>query len=318
MRFDLTDLRLFLHVVESGTITAGAERAALALASASARIRGMEEALGTPLLDRGPRGVAPTPAGRALRHHAMLLLGQVEQMRGDLRAYARGLRGRIRLMANTSAASESLPGPLSRFLADRPDIDIDLDVRPSHVIVEAVAGGQCEVGIAADSTEIRGLETYAFARDRLVLAVPRQHPLSGSGPIPFRAALDEPFVALDAHSVLQSHVARHAAAEGKPLSPRIRLTGFEAVCRMVAAGVGIAVLPRSAVNRARRTLPIAAVPLTDGWTSRRLQICVRRLDALPSPARDLVAHLRTDATAAPADTPTAGPMAAPTAGSVSA
>ena len=311
MRFDLTDLRLFLHVAESGSITAGADRAALALASASARIRGMEDTLGTPLLDRGPRGVTPTPAGRALRHHAMLLLGQVEHMRGDLRAYARGLKGHVRLMANTSAATESLPDPLARFLAARPEIDIDLEVRPSHAIVESVAGGQCDLGIAADSTEIGGLESYPFARDRLVLAVARSHRLSGSGPLPFRAALDEPFVGLDAHSVLQAHVARHAAAEGKPLSPRIRMTGFDGVCRMVAAGVGIAVLPRTAVARARRALAIAAVPLTDAWTARRLLICVRSLDALPAPARDLVGHLRTDRVSAePPTDPLADPLSA--------
>jgi len=294
MRFDLTDLRLFLNIAEAGSITAGADRSGLALASASARIRGMEETLGVALLDRGPRGVSPTPAGRALRRHATLMLGQLEHMRGDLRAYARGLKGHVRLLANASAANESLPRPLSLFLGARPELDIDLEVRPSHVIVEAIAGGQAEVGIAADTTPLGGLETYPFARDRLVLAVPAGHPIAKSSAVAFRTVLDEPFVGLGAHSVLQAHVARHAAAEGKPLHLRIRLDGFDAVCRMVEAGVGLAVLPRTAAMRCRRTMGIGIVPLTDAWTTRRLQICVRRLDALPGPARDLVAHLRSD------------------------
>jgi DNA-binding transcriptional LysR family regulator len=164
MRFDLTDLRLFLNIAEAGSITAGADRSGLALASASARIRGMEETLGVALLERSPRGVSPTPAGRALRRHATLMLGQLEHMRGDLRAYARGLKGHVRLLANTSAANESLPRPISRFLAARPELDIDLEVRPSHVIVEAIAGGQADVGIAADTTALGGLETYPFYR----------------------------------------------------------------------------------------------------------------------------------------------------------
>ena len=294
MRFDLVDLRLFLHAAEAGSITAGAARAGLALASASARIRGMEEALGVPLLRRGQRGVSPTPAGRALLHHAVLVLGQMEHMRSDLRGYARGLRGRVRLLSNTSAASESLPGPLAAFLAGHPDVDIDLEARPSHAIVEAVAAGTADVGVAADTTDLGGLETYPFARDRLVLVVPADHRLAGVRSVAFPDVLDEPFVGLDAHSVLQAHVARHAATAGKPLHLRIRVSGFEAVCRMVEAGVGLAVLPRTAAARCRRTTAIRLVALDDAWTSRRLLLCVRRLESLPGHARDLVAHLRTD------------------------
>ena len=74
MRFDLTDLRLFLHVVEAGSITHGAERMHLAIAAASTRIRNMEATLGTPLLHRERLGVQPTEAGRALLHHARVLL----------------------------------------------------------------------------------------------------------------------------------------------------------------------------------------------------------------------------------------------------
>lgn len=294
MRFDLTDLRLFLHTAEAGSITAGAARAGLALASASARIRGMEDALGVPLLMREQRGVSPTPAGRALRHHAVLVLGQMEHMRSDLRGYARGLRGRVRLLSNTSAASESLPGPLALFLAAHPDVDIDLETRPSHAIVEAVAAGMADVGVAADTTDLGGLETYPFARDRLVLVVPAGHRLAEVRSVAFPDVLEEPFVGLDAHSVLQAHVARHAATAGRPLHLRIRVTGFEAVCRMVEAGVGLAVLPRTAATRYRRTAAIRIVALTDAWTSRRLLICVARLDSLPGHARDLVMHLRTD------------------------
>ena len=98
MRFDLTDLRLFLNVAEAASITGGAERSGLALASASARIRGMEADFGTALLERERRGVRLTPAGRALRHHAQRVGLQLEHMRGDLARYARGLRGHVRLL----------------------------------------------------------------------------------------------------------------------------------------------------------------------------------------------------------------------------
>src|ERR1700745_597277 len=117
MRFDLADLNLFRHVVEAGSITAGAERANLALAPASPRVRNMEEALGAALLVRGRQGVAPTPAGRTLLAHARAILRQAERLREDLGAYAGGLAGQIRVLSNTNALTELLAGALTSFLS---------------------------------------------------------------------------------------------------------------------------------------------------------------------------------------------------------
>ena len=292
MRFDLTDLRLFLHVAEAGSLTHGADRANMALASASARVRGMEEALGVPLLERGRRGVRPTPAGRALVHHARLVLRQLERMRGELGDYARGLKGHVRLLCNTAALTEVLPEALAAYLAANPNVDIDLEERPSHAIVEAVAGGLVDLGIVADSTDLAGLETFPFRVDRLVLVVPRGHPLAGRRRLAFGEVVDREFVGLSPGSALQEHLSRHAARAGHALKLRVRLRGFEAVCRMVEQGVGLAVVPESAARRCRRSMAIRTVRLTDAWAHRNLTICVRQLDALPAHARRLIEHLR--------------------------
>src|ERR1700742_5267470 len=116
LRFDLTDMRLFLTVVEQGSLTKGAENLNLALASVSERISGMEFSLGAQLLERNRRGVTTTAAGDALIRHARLILGQVEQMRGELRTYGTGLKGRIRLLSNTAALAGLLPDRLCHFL----------------------------------------------------------------------------------------------------------------------------------------------------------------------------------------------------------
>src|SRR5450432_2177848 len=158
MRFDLTDLRLFLNIHEAGTITGGAERSFMTLASASERIRGMEDTLGVPLLLRDPRGVQLTPAGRTLVHHARLVLQQIERMQGELGDYGAGLKGHVRLLCNTSALSEHLPEVLSGFLSSHPGISIDLEERQSFEIVDAVRNDVCDIGVVSDAADLEGLE----------------------------------------------------------------------------------------------------------------------------------------------------------------
>lgn len=292
MRFDLTDLGLFIHVLESGSITAGAERAHLALASASARIRGMEEALGVPLLQRGRRGVAPTAAGRALLHHARTIRQQVEHLRGDLGQYAGGLKGHVRLLGNSAALSEFLPEVLAAFLAACPQVDVDVEERLSHEIVAAIAAGLGDIGIVADSVDTGELETYPFRADRLMLACPPGHALAAEAGVAFAETLSHDCVGLTEGSALPAFLAEHGARSGRTPRYRVRLGNFDALCRMVAAGVGIGVVPISAAQRCARSMALAVVPLTDPWATRQLLLCLRRLEALPPYARQLVAHLQ--------------------------
>jgi molybdate transport repressor ModE-like protein len=292
MHFDLVDLRLFAAVAETGSITAGAARAGLALPSASARVRGMEEALGAPLLLRGRRGAQPTAAGHALAHHARLVLAQMEQLRGELREHARGgLRGEVRLLSNTAALEEFLPDALAAWLAANPGITLELEERPSHEVALAVVEGRADAGVLADWAGLDGLECLPFRRDRLCLVVPRGHPLAGRRHLAFAEALEEDFIGLPRGSALAEHLAAQAARLGHALRPRLRLRGFDAICRLVEGGAGVAVVPEAAARRCRRGMAIRALPLTDAWADRRLVICVRRLDALPQHARRLVEHL---------------------------
>jgi DNA-binding transcriptional LysR family regulator len=292
MRFDLTDLRLFRHVVESGSITRGAERTHLALASASARIRGMEAALDLPLLKRGRRGVQPTAAGRSLLDHARVVLQQVETMHGELGAYARGLKGSVRLLANTSAISEHLPPLLATFLAANPAIDLDIEDRESPAIARAIAAGEADIGIAAQAALGPGLETHPFRPDRLVLAVPAGDRLARQRKVAFGMLLDLDFVGLPRGTALDEHVALQAARLGHTLRLRVRASSLDAVCAMVAAGVGVAIVPEATVRRLRRAMPIAIVGLAEPWALRQLMLCARESRRLPRPARRLFDALR--------------------------
>ena len=293
MRFDLIDLRLVLNVVEAASITHGAARSGMALASASERIRDMEQALGTPLFERQQRGVSPTPAGTALAHHARVVTHQLELMRGDLAAFAKGLRGRVRVLSNTAALLEFLPPVIGGFLAAHPHIDVALEERSSTEIVRGIASGAADIGIVADAVDAAAeLETFPFAEDRLVLVTPQRHPLAARRRIAFADALAHDFVGLPVGSALQEHLAGHAARAGHPLRLRVRLPGFDAVCRLVESGIGLAVVSRTAALRRRRTMAIRVVPLTDPWALRHLRICVKNLRTLPAHAQMLVEHLR--------------------------
>jgi DNA-binding transcriptional LysR family regulator len=292
MRFDLIDLRLFVHVAEAASITHGAARTNLALASASARLRGMEETLGASLLERGRRGVRLTPPGRALLHHARVVLQQLERMRGDLGEYAGGMKGNVRLLSNTAALTEFLPEALAAYLARHPNIDIDLEERLSHQIVQAVAEGLADAGIVADTVDLADLETFPFRVDRLVLVAPRRHALARRRRIAFREVLHRDFVGLSAGSALQDYLGQHAARAGSPLRLRVRLNSFDAICRMVEQGIGLGIVPETAARRCQRSMAIRAIRLTDAWAFRQLTICVRGFDALPAHARSLIEHLR--------------------------
>lgn len=291
MRFDLTDLRLFLHVVETGSLTNGADASNMAPPSASARLRGMEERLGHPLLVRGRRGVEPTPAGDALAHHARLILRQVEEMHSDLRDFAQGARAQIAIMVNTAAISEFLPSALGSFLAEHRKIDITLKERKSADIVKAVAGGFADMGIVSDAVDTGGLHTHRVAVDRLVLAVAKDHPLAGQRRIRFDQVSPLPMIGLDTGSGLQDYLDERADAIGQRLTYRIRVRDFRGLCHLVAQGAGIAIIPEIAGKRHRPGSALALIRLSDRWATRHLLLVTRDPEALSPPARALFSRL---------------------------
>ena len=295
MRIDLTDLRLFLHVHQAGTITGGAEASHLTLASASERIRGMEAALGLPLLLREPRGVVPTPAGHTLLLHARRVLRQMDDLQAELSDYAGGLKGQVRLLCNTSALSEHLPAVLSQFLAGHPGISLDMEERASSDIADALRAGLCDIGLVSDAADVAGLETFVFRADPLVLVVPQGHALSQRSAVSLADVADCAFVGLAAGSALQAHLAQQARRLGKRLVYRVRLRSFESVCRLVGEGIGVGIVPQAVALRVARSAAVRRIGLTDAWARRHLLVAVREADALPACAQQLLAHLRAHA-----------------------
>lgn len=298
LHFDLVDLRLMVRIAEANGLTRGAEASHMSLPAASTRVKNLEENIGAKLLYRTSQGVTLTPPGQALVHHARLVLGQIEHLRNDLQSFAKGIKGHLRVFANTTALGEFLPPVLRTYLRTHPDVNIDLRERLSHDIVRAVTEGQTDIGIVAGAVRTENLETIPYREDTLMLVVPRGHALAGAGPVAFADTLDLDHVGLHQASALHAFLRQACDQLHRVLPTRIEVGNFEAACRMVEAQVGVAILPGSAARRHALAMAIDTVALTDEWALRRMQVCVRNLAALPLFARDLVDLLVADARAA--------------------
>ncbi len=290
IRFDLTDLRLFLAVVDVGSITHGAAEAGLSLPAASERLRDMEATGEVTLLNRGRRGVAPTEAGEMLAHHARTILHQMAQMRGDIGQYARGLRASVRIFANTAAITELLPERLAPWMAAHPQIDIELKERESVEIARSIGAGFGEIGILSSAVETGALTLRPFAIDRLVVVASKEHPLTENNQVRFDDLLGYHFIGLTG-GALRDHIDGQASRFGARLKMRVRLHSFYDICRMAGAGAGIGIVPESAARRCRRSTQITIVRLHDAWTTRHLSLCVRDESDLTPPAKALFDHL---------------------------
>ena len=288
MRYDLPDLRLVAAIADSGSLTRAAEQVHLAPSSASHRLTQLEAALGVPLFSRHARGLTPTAACESLLRHARQVFAQLEQMHADLAPYASGLNSQVTVFANTNAINCFLPEDLGDFLRENSRVRISLEEQPSPAIIQAVAAGQVDIGVVAADGAPAGLEMLPYRRDRLVLIVPLGHPLAGRQAVAFGEVLAEPFVCLHAGSAIHTFMMNHAARLGSRLDVRIQVRSFNAVCRMVAAGVGIGMVPRSSIAVVDG---LKTVEITDEWAPRDLQLCVRSSEALTPAAAALFAHL---------------------------
>jgi DNA-binding transcriptional LysR family regulator len=295
MHFDLIDLRLIVQVAEFNSLTRGAECSHISLAAASTRIKNLEESLGTKLLYRSSQGMTLTPPGKTFLQHAMQVLAQIENMRGDMQEYAKGIKGHLRIFANTTALCEFLPPVLGCYLQTHPDINISLRERLSHNIVRAVLEGHADIGVVAGSANTEGLEVIPYRTDRLVLVVPRSHQLATHPSVNFVQTLDLVHVGLHEASALHGFLQQICERMHRRLQLRIQVGNFEAACRMIEANVGVGILPESAARRHAQNIDIKIVPLEDVWALRGMHICIRNLETMPMFARDLVALLAADA-----------------------
>lgn len=291
LRFDLASLRLFVAVGEELSLTKAANREHLVLSAASKRISELEDAAGSPLLYRHSRGVTLTPAGQSLLHYSRQVLQTLHRMQGELSEFAEGIQGHIRMHAIASAIIEFLPEELNAFLTQYPGVKVDLEERVGPEIVRAVTENAADVGIIADGTPATDLQLLPYHTDRLVVVVPKKHPLARRRSVRLAETLDFDYVGPHTDSSLYTLMMRGAMDLGRSIRLRIQVRSFDGMCRMIQANLGIGILPAGAVVQHVKSMGIRTIVLEDSWASRKLYVCVREVAALPVTARQLVQHL---------------------------
>jgi DNA-binding transcriptional LysR family regulator len=223
---------------------------------------------------------------------ARSLLSQAQQIEDEMRRHAAGTRGYVRVFANISSIVEFLPGALASFSQQHPEIHVHLEEHVSSYIASAVADGSADFGIVSELPIIDGLNTAPFRSDELVLALQTGHPLAKKASVAFAEVAELPFIGLHAESSLHHLLNRAAVEGGTTVNWRIHVTSFDAACAMVAAGLGVSVVPRAATTAYIKSLSLVTIPLSDAWAKRQQFLCSRSNSTLHPAARLLFQHLQ--------------------------
>ena len=291
---DLKTLRLLVAVCDHQNMARAAEQEHIEPSAISKRIAQLEDDLGIELLMRGRRGVQATPAGLALLEHARTVLFTMDRIVADAAAFGAGLQGHVRLIATASAIADALLDDIASFMRepDNCNIRVDIEERLSRDLVREVRDGNASLGVCWDRIDFEGLERVAYRGDRLVLAVYAGHALAGRSSVRFEETLEFEHVGLPPTTAVHTMLQRAAAQAGRTVSYRVVVSGLDAALRVVAANLGVSVVPLEIGRRAAVGADIALVPIDDAWTARSFAICFRDLAALPAPSRRLVGHLQ--------------------------
>ena len=281
--FNLLSLQLFVAVVDAGSLTAGARLYSLSLPAVSKRIHELEVAMGVRLLNRSKKGVSPSPAGTTLYQHAVQVDADVAQLSLAKSYYRGNIQAHVRVCANTSAVTGFLPGFLSRYLRVCPDVKIDLEEMNSEPLLRAVELGAADMGIFAANVSGGSLHTAVCNSDRLVLVVPRAHEMARRGKVTWAEALNHDLVGLNRGSAIMRLMDAESSRLGLRLKLRMQVKSFDAVCHMVAMGLGLGLLPLASARVPSRALPVTLIPLDDEWARNRELLVGWRANVLLGP-----------------------------------
>jgi DNA-binding transcriptional LysR family regulator len=290
-KLDLTSLRLFVAVCQERNIARAAEREFIAPSAVSRRIAEIEAAIGLPVIERKSRGIAITPVGETLLRHALVVIGNIETLGAELSQFFTGAKGNVKLVANLSSIVQFLPEDIASFQRLFPEVNIDIEEQNSADVLRTLEERGADFGICNAIAGVERFEQLPYRTDRLSVAVPRTHRIAFANQVSLADVIHENFVSLPAGSALTQMLEQEAARLGATISIRIRVGSLDALCRMVNAGLGIAIVPHLVGELNASSLDLAMVPLTDPWAIRQLVVVSNGREQLNATAATLVNFL---------------------------
>jgi len=244
---NLHQLELFLAVGEEGSVTRGAERAAVSQPAVSRAIADLEASLGERLFDRGPKGVAPTEAGRVLLDYAKRIFA-LKREAGEALSDLRGLEsGRLSIGASTTIGDYLLPPAIARFLARYPSIDLSVEIGNTDAIQAGVLEGRYDVGFTEGQIDPGRFAVDVLRTDELVVFSAPNHPLARAETVGLIDVAEYPFVMREEGSGTRRIVEDRFREAG--IQPRVAcaLGSTNAIKRAVATGLGLGIVSALAV-----------------------------------------------------------------------
>lgn len=288
---DLTSLRVFVAVTQAGSISAAGFDVSLSTAAVSKRISELEAIAGSQLFLRTSSGMQLTPAGHALLQHALEVQQTLERMARNIEAFSKGIAGHVRVMATSSSLLQGLPESLRGFTEQFPSIRLEFEERLSGDVVRGVTERRADVGIFTDNVPHDGLAVHAYDEDEMVLISCPGHPMTQVAHPSLSEALKYDFVSQYDSTTMNHSLALAAAESGVPLKLGSLVRGYDSVCRMVAAGVGLGLVPASFPLPQTSYGELVSMRLSDAWVKRRLLIGVRDTASLTAAARAFCSHV---------------------------
>jgi DNA-binding transcriptional LysR family regulator len=294
--YDIVTIQLVVAVAKTGSIAGAARQQHIAASAVSHRIHELELATGTKLLNRLPRGVELTAAGRVFMERGTKILNELRDLDKDLKQFAEGARGMVRVAAVTTAITSRLSDILKSFVERNPDISVDLIELYSNEALEALRQGDCDIALVTDMRDLTGLDSCHFSTDPVWVIGPSGHPLfekrDKDGGISFADAMQYEVISLHQGGALDDLVLAAAQKLGSPIKRALRVSRNDSLRRLVEAGLGIGFLRESNVKPFLTTFAIEGAPLADDWAKRTLKVVWPRGVALEPAAQRFLDFLR--------------------------
>lgn len=291
-RIDPYSLRLFVSAARVGSIARAAASEHIAASALSRRIAELEAAFGVPLFVRSPRGITLTEAGKIALGGGTKLEQDLQSLVREVQTQAGEVCGTLRLFANASAVVGVLPERLNAFCTKHPPVEIALQERLTEDIIRACLDDHADVGVGVAMDVPRALDSWHFAYDPLTVVLPLGHELAKKAKLRFAEVVTQPLVSISTGGALDRLLHDRAAACHMAIKVSVSVTSFDAVCRMVEAGLGIAVIPDTAAAAVARAGRIIGRPLDENWVNRELRLYALRKSPRPRAVDALITALR--------------------------